>query len=128
MGGYVMKGKVLAGAAVSVGASQSNSVVSELIQISEADSLHFRADFLVSAVSGTIAAKLQTSDTPGDSNSWVDAKSVNITGTGRTAYTLLAEVSGDQQYLPLKTFARFVVTTDGGESITIDQIEVKSRL
>ncbi len=72
-------------------------------------------------VVGAITAKLQSAI----SSDWVDSKTVSISGNGAFYIKLLADAAGDQTYLPLLNKARIVVTTtNAGDALTVDSIEV----
>lgn len=107
-----------------VGASKTNMVVSKLFRISEGGSRHMVIKLTAGTVTVTnaITAKLQTTtDTAG---TWVDSKTVTISGNGDFYIKLMAETAGDQTYLPLLCNGRIVVTSGVGDAATITLVEV----
>lgn len=109
---------------VTVGASKTNTVVSRVFKVSHAGSLNLVVRLKTSAttVATGITAKLQTvTDIAG---TWVDSKTVSITGDGDFYIKLNVQASGDQTYLPLLTQGRLVVSSGSGDSTTISLVEV----
>lgn len=123
--GYVSVPIILGQQSQTLGAS-SSQVVTSTFRIMAEDSLNFLAIFHVSAVVGSVDITLEHSD---DGTSWdAVAKTGSISGTGRTSYSLMAaDVASDRASLPLRGMARFKLTTGGGESITVDAINVMRR-
>lgn len=112
--------------AQTVGASQTDQVVSKIYPITAGGSIHHAVVLDVSAVTAAtgITAKLQT----GIGSTWQDSKTVAITGNGRFYIKLLAEAAGDQTYLPLLRNGRVVITTGAGDSVTVDAVNVLQAL
>lgn len=76
-------------------------------------------------VVGTITVKLQTAC----GSDWVDSKSTTIAAAGSVYIKLLEALSTDQQYLPLLNQGRVVVTTtNAGDSITLQSVEILQEL
>lgn len=123
--GYVPTRVIKAGDPVSLTASQT-VVVTDTFRVTAEDSLNFLAIFNVSAVSGTVDITLEHS---ADGSNWdAIAKTGTISGTGRTQFSLLATLAGDQASLPLRPLARFKLATGGGESITVTDIVIARRI
>lgn len=117
--GFASPEVLLNGATQTVGASASNQVVSKIYRLQNQDSLYHRVDIKAGAVTGAPVAKLQHTFNGID---WFDAKTVVlVTGTTNTL-TFMPEVVGDQAYLPLRTEARIVVSSAGGEAASITSI------
>jgi hypothetical protein len=123
--GYTSKSVLLRNTAQVVGASATKTVVSSVFPITADDSTHFRADLTASVSSGTCSYMLQTSQ---DGTTWVDGKVISIAADGNIAINYLAEVAGDQTYLPLRPLGRFAVTTAGASGVTVDAIRVATKL
>lgn len=106
-----------------LGASVSNSVVSKEFRITAGGAAKLVLALKASSVTAGagITAKLQTAM---NSYTWVDSKTVSVTGNGEFYIKLLAENSSDQTYLPLLSKGRLVVTTGAGSAITIDSCYV----
>ena len=116
-------------ASVTIGASQTDSVVTgvgalESFYIPPSCTQALVIDLEVSAVvvAAAITAKLQVRYNNGQA--WANSKTASITATGTTSIRLLHSVAGDQGFLPLKPQARVVITTGGGDSITITAVHV----
>ena len=121
--GWAPKNVVKSGLAA-IGASQTNLAISNDFGISAQGAC--QGMVIAVAVSGVtvgagITAKLQS----GISGTFVDSKSVSITGNGTFYIKLLAANSSDAStYLPLLTGGRVVVTTGAGSACTIDAVYV----
>lgn len=113
-GGSVSTGKPISGIV-------ANSPVSKEYPVTACGSIHHVVKIVASGVTvvGSITAKLQTAI--GDD--WVDSKTVVISASGNFYIKLLAELAGDQTFLPLLSKARVVITTtNAGDAVTIDAI------
>lgn len=118
-------------AAIVVGASASNVVISKPFVL--LDGLSLRVDVRHTDVTGTCTLKLQVSAGPDiDIDGvllWTDAKTSTLTvgaGVAYSSLTLLPQVAGDQQYLPLPQIARLVLSTAVASGCTISKINVLS--
>lgn len=107
-----------------IGASETNTVVSEVIRIHDPS----RLIMSIVAESGTyaagITAKIQDSY---DKKTWFTKGSGgNVALTSDTTFdiNLLETVAGDQAELPLKPYVRVVVTSGAGDAVTISSIWV----
>jgi hypothetical protein len=107
-----------------IGASETNTVVSEKIRIHNPG----RIVMDITAASGTysagITAKIQDSY---DGLTWFTKGSAgNVALTSDTTFqiNLLEQVAGDQAELPLKPHVRVVVTSGAGDAVTITSIWV----
>ena len=124
---YNMNNQLNNQASVVIGASATDTQISEIVKLSDEDSMTFNVD--ITAASGTyaagITAKLQ--DRASGSESWNDNKTAAITADGLTTITLQANVSGDQSSLPLRPQVRVVVSTGSGDAVTITKVRISSR-
>jgi hypothetical protein len=78
-----------------------------------------------STIAAAVTVKLQTSiDAGAASPTWTDAKTATVAGDGWTFIKLLAEVAGDQTYLPLGTTGRVLITTGAGDAATVANVRV----
>jgi hypothetical protein len=93
-----------------------------VISADDADS--FRADLTISGHSGTVSAYLQMSH---DGTTWIDGKSVSISGNGNAAIVYNLNVAGDQAYMPLAPICRIAITTAGASGATVDAAWVATR-
>ena len=128
---YAMREQLLNDTAVVIGASETDTPVTDKISITAADATDgMIIDITASSVTdagadSSIIAKLQSrySATGG----WEDSKTVVIAGNDTYTIKLLPQVSGDQQYLPLRPEIRVVVSSGAGDAATISSVRV-SRL
>lgn len=105
----------------------TNTPITREDRVSAGGSIHYVVKVAASAVTvvGAITAKLQTAI----SDDWVDSKTVSITATGNFYIKLMAEVAGDQTFLPLLGKARVVITTtNAGDLVTIDSVNILQEL
>jgi hypothetical protein len=110
-----------------LGASETNTVVSESFRINDCRMLV--VDFYVSAVTdgGSDSSVTATVQSTSGGGNWVASKaSAAITSTGWKSITLLETVAGDQTYLPLRPIIRLVATTAAGDSLTITDVIVSN--
>lgn len=122
MSAHSAKSVLLNNASQAVTASQTNSVLSEVFSLSEADARQLVVDFNVSAITvvAAVTAKLQDSQ---DGTNWFDKKTLALTATGwKTIKITDADATNDAQWLPLRHQARLVVTTGVGDSVTVDAV------
>ena len=93
MSGYTVRNKLLRSAAVSVGASETNTPVSNTFTITAEDSLNFLTQLQLSAVSQTTGLTMKLQHAP-DGESWQDVgSSAQATPTIKAADCGVAEVS-----------------------------------
>ena len=106
---------------VEVGANASEVEISEEFTLD--DPLHLAVDIVASSVTVTnsITVTLQTKS---GSTDWIDSKTAAILGNGVTSLTLLAEVTGDQDYLPVRKRCRLVIDTGASDAADIDAVVV----
>lgn len=124
---YKSENIVKDGTSVSLGASETNTVVSESFRIN--DPTRLVVDFYVSAVTdaGSDSSVIVTLQSSSGGDNWVAAKAAAaVTTTGWKSITLLAELAGDQTYLPLRPLIRVVATTAAGDALTIRDIIVSN--
>lgn len=91
--------------------------------ITNGGSLHLVVKITTTGVTqvGTITAKLQT----GIDGAFVDSKTATITASGDVYIKLMAEVTGDQAFLPLLAAGQVVITTtNAGDVITVSKVSV----
>lgn len=100
----------------------TNSPISKEFPITAGGSQHITVKITASGVTlaAGITAKLQTSV----DGVWEDSKTAAITANGRYYIQLLAERTADQQYLPLLSLGRVVITTGAGDAITVSSVDV----
>lgn len=125
--GHFYRNVVKEGAAQVIGASVTDTVISDEFNISDHDSLYFRARVKTSAttVAVGITVKLQTNSHK--DGTWLDSKTVAVTTNGTFEIKLLPEVAGDQTFLPLLGLGRLVITTGAGDAVTIDSLHISKR-
>lgn len=128
IGGYLSKQILKQGGSQLVGASATNTVISDEFRVTSAGALNTRIDVVAGSVTvGTgITAKLQhapyiKADGTAD---WVDSKTVAIAGNGLVTIKLLATDANDHQYLPLRPHGRVVLSTGAGDTATITDVRV----
>jgi hypothetical protein len=111
---------------VSVGASESNYRVSEVVQLGTDDRCNLAILVKTTACSGTVEVDLQHS--PDGVNHWatVNTTEARLSFTSATTQRLFINTlnTNSKSYLPLFPFVRVVATTAGGESITISDIHI----
>lgn len=93
MSGYTQKNRVLRGASVSLGASETNTPVTDAFPLSKEDSLNFLAQVKLSALTQTtgVTFKLQHA---ADGETWMDVgSSSEAAGVSKSADCGVAEVS-----------------------------------
>ena len=112
-----------------VGASETDTVISNLISLSDEDSTAFNVDITTSGTYVTVVAKLQ--DRASNSADWVDNKTVTITGAGTDTISLLpdngTDTSGDRAFLPLRPQVQVVISTGAGAAVTVTDVRVSRR-
>lgn len=112
---------------ITVGASETNTVISQSVGLSAQGSRNVRVDFKVSSttVATGITAKLQYRSI----ETWTDLAganaSVSITADGEYSLTQCIERSADQPNMPLKKQLRLVITTGVGDTVTVDTVRVQ---
>lgn len=109
MSGHNSEKVILQGAAQTLLATASNTVISNVFKLSDLDRRAVVVDILPgTTITGTTTAKLQTSQ---DGSNWVDSKTVALSGTTMATIKLLDTDSSDWTFLPLRPLGRVVVTT-----------------
>lgn len=121
MSNHSARGVLLDNASQTVGASQTNAVLSEVFYLTAADSQNLVVDFNVTAVAVTtgVTAKLQDSQ---DGTNWFDKKTLAVANgsTGwKTIKIAATDATNDAQWLPLRHQCRLVVTSGVSDSITV---------
>jgi hypothetical protein len=124
---WVSRDVLLNNTSVVVGASETNTVVSETFRIH--DPSRIIVDITASSVTdagadSSIVAKIQDSSGSGTWSTKGSEGNVAITGNGTFSITLMIENSSDQAELPLRPLGRIVVTTAAGDTATIDNVRV----
>ena len=125
---YMMREQLLNDTSVVIGAGETDTPVTGKISITAADATDGMIIDITAGsttVAAGITAKLQSrfSATGG----WEDSKTVSITGDDTFTIKLLPQVTGDQQYIPLRPEIRVVVSSGAGDAATISSVRV-SRL
>jgi hypothetical protein len=126
MTGYKMESVLLRGTAQDVAESSTKTAVSKVFTISAEDSLNMIVELTASAATGTVDVILQDSM---DGTTWNDKKATTIASATTVSIKLtVADETNDAQYLPLRPLGRVVVTTAGGETITVSEVRRTMRL
>ena len=122
MAGYSKDNVLLRGASVTLGASETDTVVSDVFNLEAGDSLHLSAAVTASGVTVTnaVTAKIQSSM---DGVTWVDSETVAIAGNAQ--YIASHAIEANQPALLIK--GRIVVSTGVGDAATIDEVFVTRR-
>lgn len=127
--GYSFKNELIRGSSVTIGASATNTVVSNVFRITASDSLYFLAKLKSTTTTSTtgITAKLQESY---DGSTWEDVGNraqVTITTNGTWEISLIATDSSDAAQLPLWPLGRLVVSTGADDAVTITECWISRR-
>ena len=122
---YISENQVLS-PNITVGSSETNTVVSKLFAISHEGSRNLRLKVTAANVTAGAGVTLKLQHASGDADTFITTtKSTSITGNGDFYLTLNVEVSGDQAELPLMPLARAVITTGaGGATAKITSVNV----
>jgi hypothetical protein len=129
--GYKSKNYALRGAAKSVGASETATVVSDVFPISSRDSLDILIKIKCSAVTSTtgITAKLQESWNGGSDWEAVGNRAqATVTGNGTVEISLIHTDTSDAAQLPLWPLGRIVVDSGADDAVTVDEVWVSRRV
>lgn len=120
---------LLNGTSVSVGASETNTVVSETFRVGDPRYIVVDIECSSTTVTNAITAKIQ--DSSGNSsaaaavwNTKGTQGNVSITGDGVFSIVLMIENSSDQAELPLRPLCRVVVTSGVSDAVDIDSVRV----
>lgn len=125
MNGWAAANYVI-GSSKTVGATETNTVVSQEWPITAGGSLNCVIKIVCSGVTAAtgITAKLQTAI----GSDWVDSKTASVSGNGNVYIKLQTALAGDQTYLPLLNKGRIVVTTGAGDAVTVSGVHVLQEL
>lgn len=118
---YIDSQELLNNTSVVLGASETDTVVSENFNIDNPLFLAIDITAGSTTVVTGVTAKLQMRSCGG---TWIDSKTVSITGNDDFKIELLAQRSGDQQYLPLRKQCRVVVSSGSLDAATISSVIV----
>lgn len=125
---YKVCNVVLNGQSVVVGNSETDEIISNVLEVTPEEALYFVAEITAASVSGTGAvAELQHSI---DGTNFIDVGSpsqVTVNANGRFLIVLNNAVSTDAAVLPLFRYIRFILTTGGSDAATITKIDVLRR-
>lgn len=123
--GWTPKDRTLPNIAT-IGASQTDSPISDIISLSAGGALNLVIAINVSAITvgAGVTAKLQS----GINGVFVDSKTLSLTTTGYAFIKLQANLIADQAYLPLLASAKVVVTTGAGSSVTVSGVYILQEL
>lgn len=127
MNGWSAKDVTLNSAdAQTVGASQTNTVISSEFPITAGGALNcvVKLKFSSVTVAAGITAKLQTAI----GSDWVDSKTAAVSATGAFYIKLQTNLAGDQTFLPLLNKGRLVLTTGAGDTATVTSVEILQEL
>lgn len=123
---YVAPNEIINGYPKTLGASETNTVISNVVKLEDKDKMGISVLVTTTAASGTIEVDLQHS--PDGSNSWtaVNTTDCRLSFTSATTQRLFVNTlnTNSKSYLPLFPFVRVVATTAGGESITFSAVHV----
>lgn len=116
---------------IAVGASETNTVISEVLRITGDPRyllVKVRAPAADTTVTNAITVTLQTSSgvhaTTG-AHTWETSKTLSINDSSDNYYLrLLPDVSGDQSFLPLGPFIRLVITSGVSDTTDIESVVV----
>lgn len=128
MAAYQFKSVLLANTAVAVGASASNTPVSEVFRPAVVDALNGVIAVTSTGVTSTtgITAKLQQS---ADGSTYTDVTGVSatITAAGISRLSWNVQDTAQQAALPLLPYLRVVVTTGLGDAVTVSEVRFFTR-
>lgn len=115
---------LLASTSQVIGASETNTVVSEVLSIHNPSRILVDITASSTTIATGVTAKIQDSS---DKSTWFtkgSAGNVAIAGDSTYSINLLDTVTGDQAELPLRPFVRVVITSGAGDEATIDSVMV----
>ena len=108
---------------VAIGASETNTIISEVERITGDPTrliIDIRAPQADTTIVNGITAKIQTSSGNGV---WVDNKTVAIADDADIyVIKLLADIAGDQTFLPIRPLLRVVVSSGVGDTTDIEYV------
>ena len=120
---YVAPNEILNGYPKTLGASETNTVISNVVRLSNEDKANLAIWVTTTAASGTVEVDLQHSP---DGVSWAAANTTDcrLSFTSATTQRMFVnpQNTNAKLYLPLFPFVRVVATTAGGESITFSAV------
>lgn len=122
MGGYSMRAVTKNGTAQTVTASQTDVEVSKIFGISDEDSKFLKVVLDISAITGTVDVKLQHSFGKTETFEDVQGSSAAAAVSGTGNVVLSFDITEDSIDEPLWPMCKVVVTTEGGESITVNRV------
>lgn len=129
--GYTCDSILLLNTAKAIGASETNTVVSDEHFITPEDSLAIEFAVTVSGSDFTSATfSIQHSFLGGGSADWntVAKSAISMAGGADTYYlSFMAQASGDQADMPIRPFVRVVVSSGTGADFSVDQVLVTKR-
>lgn len=127
MSSLIMKNVLKNGTSVTIGASETDTVVSKTFDITDRDSVCFTVDLI--AASGTyttgITAKIQS--TPDGGTNWIDSGTVAISADGIVSLALDITQESDTSKLPLRGVGRIVVSSGASDAVTITAVYISRR-
>lgn len=106
---------------ISVGASESNIVVSSRFPITAGGSKALVIAAKVSGVTVGTGITLKLRSSIGDQTA-EDSKTAAVTGNGMAYIKLLAEAAGDQAFLPLLSIGQVVISTGTGSAVVVEDV------
>lgn len=129
--GYFQEAVLKNGTAVVVGASATDTVISNEFHITTSGSKHLRIIVVADSVTAGAGITWELDQWLGldeDGNDeWATVgapKTVAITGDGVTTMMWNSDVAADAAYLPLTNKCRVTVTTGVGSAVTIEAVRV----
>lgn len=119
--------KLLQGAAQAVGASATDTAVSENWTPTYLDCERLLVAVKASSVTASTGITAMVEQSPDGGTTWADSKSagVAISGNGWIYIRVNPQTSGDT--VPLAPLLRVTVTTGSGDAVTVDDVRVLFR-
>jgi hypothetical protein len=124
MNAWIPREVTLPAGTPTVGASQTDKAISKPYRITAGGALNCVIAVTTSntTVAAGITAKLRSSVNA--EGTFVDSKTVAITGDGTFYIKLQTNAAGDQTHLPLLSVGDVVITTGAGDTVDINKVEV----
>lgn len=131
MGHYKATKVLKNGTAQTVGASETDQVISGVFPFTEGGATRaVRVDIHVSAVTAAAGISFQLQHSVDDTSAnfgnpdTTQCKVASVNGTGWWSIILQADNSSDSAVMPLRPMGRVVCSTGAGDSVTVDDIRV----
>lgn len=128
--GYSLRDVLLNGSSVTLGASETDTVVSNTFSLSAADSLEFKVRIKTSSTTVTTAITANLQHQWEESEGFADVGNqaqVSITGDGWFEFKMSVHNSTDEAQLPIAPLGRVVVSSGTSDAVTIDKVLITRR-